>query len=149
MIRDIQTANPRQKPIALWLYADGIDQQARALANEPYVACFASIDEAVMGLAALYRYRRFVEQVKSQPSLFVSLSPKVGATAAVPKDGVLVGEAALDVLRHYNIPGVPGEMAVDAGTAAVIADRLEYPVVIKIVSPQWLHKSDLEECVST
>jgi acetate---CoA ligase (ADP-forming) len=143
MMRDIQTANPRQKPIALWLYADGIDQQARALANEPDVACFASIDEAVMGLAALYRYRRFVEQAKSQPAPFVSLSPKPGAAAAVPKDGVLVGEAALDVLRHYNIPGVPGEMAMDAGAAAVIADRLHYPVVLKIVSLQWLHKSDL------
>jgi acetate---CoA ligase (ADP-forming) len=143
MMRDIRPANPRHKPIALWLYADGINQQAKALADEPNVACFASIDEAVMGLAALHRYRRFVDRAKSQPSAFVPLSPKPGAAAAVPKQGLLVGDAALDVLRDYHIRGVAGKMAMDNGAATIIADCLQYPVVLKIVSPQWLHKSDL------
>jgi acetyltransferase len=113
------------------------------LANEPNVACFDSIDEAVMGLAALYRYRRFVERAKPQTSVFITLSPKPGVTATVPKQGLLVGDAALNVLRDYHISGVPGGIAMDVGAAAAIADRLQYPVVIKIISPQWLHKSDL------
>ncbi|HBD09534.1 MAG TPA: acetyl-CoA synthetase, partial [Syntrophobacteraceae bacterium] len=57
--------------------------------------------------------------------------------------GLLVGEAALDVLKDYQIASVPGELALDADTAATIAARLQYPVVLKVVSPQWLHKSDL------
>ncbi|HBD08300.1 MAG TPA: CoA-binding protein, partial [Syntrophobacteraceae bacterium] len=66
LMREIQPVNPQHKPIALWLYADGIDQQAPALEGEMDVCCFDSIDEAVMGLAALYRYRRFVEREASQ-----------------------------------------------------------------------------------
>jgi len=143
LMREIQPVNPQHKPIALWLYADGIDQQARALAREPDVACFASIDEAVMGLAALYRYRRFVEREASQRPLFAAQTPQPLAKSAVPERGLLVGEAALDVLKDYQIASVPGELALDADTAATIAARLQYPVVLKVVSPQWLHKSDL------
>ncbi|HAA03873.1 MAG TPA: acetyl-CoA synthetase [Syntrophobacteraceae bacterium] len=49
----------------------------------------------------------------------------------------------MDVLKDYQIASVPGELALDADTAATIAARLQYPVVLKVVSPQWLHKSDL------
>lgn len=143
MMREIQAANPEHKPIALWLYADGVAEKARTLANEPGVACFGSIDEAVMGLAALNRYRRFVAQALSKPATAVVSAPPPEAASVVPKQGLLVGEAALELLRSYQVPGVPGELATDAAAAANIAARLAYPVVLKIVSPQWLHKSDL------
>jgi acetate---CoA ligase (ADP-forming) len=143
MVREIQAANPEHKPIALWLYADGVAEKAGTLANEPGVACFGSIDEAVMGLAALNRYRRFVEQAVSKPAAAVVSTHRPEAAALVPKQGLLVGEAALEVLRNYQVPGVPGELAIDVAAATAIAARLAYPVVLKIVSPQWLHKSDL------
>ncbi len=79
MMREIQAANPEHKPIALWLYADGVAEKARTLANEPGVACFGSIDEAVMGLAALNRYRRFVEQALSKPAAAVASAPQTGS----------------------------------------------------------------------
>ncbi len=48
-----------------------------------------------------------------------------------------------DILRAYNFNVPPGELAVTAEEAVSIADRVGYPVAMKIVSPDILHKSDL------
>jgi succinyl-CoA synthetase beta subunit len=54
-----------------------------------------------------------------------------------------VGESAMNLLDHYQIPRVEGVLVQDAPSAIAFARRVGYPVVLKIVSPQWLHKSDL------
>ncbi|MBN2210940.1 MAG: acetate--CoA ligase family protein [Sedimentisphaerales bacterium] len=48
-----------------------------------------------------------------------------------------------DILRAYNFNVPPGELAVTSEDAVSIADRVGYPVAMKIVSPDILHKSDL------
>jgi acetyltransferase len=60
----------------------------------------------------------------------------------VPSEGVLVGEAALEILRAYEFPLVPGVLAADVAAAEDAAAKF-YPVVLKIISPEWLHKSDM------
>lgn len=47
-----------------------------------------------------------------------------------------------EILRAYGIPVTYGELAKTPGEAAKIAERIKYPVALKIVSPQILHKSD-------
>jgi acyl-CoA synthetase (NDP forming) len=63
--------------------------------------------------------------------------------AAVPSEGVLVGETALDILRAYDLPLVPGVLTTDVAAAETAAAEMGYPLVLKIISPAWLHKSDL------
>ena len=55
---------------------------------------------------------------------------------------MLVGEAALEILRAYDLPLVPGVLAADEAGAAAAAAGVGYPVVLKIISPAWVHKSD-------
>jgi len=43
-----------------------------------------------------------------------------------------------------GIPVVAGDFAPDLKTAQQIAERIRYPVVLKIVSPQILHKSEIK-----
>jgi acetate---CoA ligase (ADP-forming) len=50
---------------------------------------------------------------------------------------------ALDLLRNHGIPVVPHQFADNPSDAVVIAADLGYPVAVKIVSPQILHKSDV------
>ncbi len=55
-----------------------------------------------------------------------------------------MGEAqAKAVLRAYRFPVAPGEMAVDVEQALDAADRIGFPVAMKIASPDVVHKSDL------
>ena len=47
------------------------------------------------------------------------------------------------MLGRYGIPLVPGRLVQKVEEALVAAREFGYPVVLKIISPQWLHKSDL------
>jgi acetyltransferase len=55
---------------------------------------------------------------------------------------VLVGAAAVNFLKAYDLPLVLGVLAADVAGAAAAAMELGYPVVLKIISPEWVHKSD-------
>jgi acyl-CoA synthetase (NDP forming) len=50
---------------------------------------------------------------------------------------------AIGYLERYGIPYPVHALARDADEAADAADRLGYPVVLKVVSPQAVHKSDV------
>lgn len=47
------------------------------------------------------------------------------------------------VLSAFGFPLVPGDLAVDEEAALAIAEKVGYPVVLKIDSPHILHKSDV------
>ena len=144
-VRELHAANPLHKPLALLLYGDAAAHRAQVaeLAREPDVACYNTMDEAVMGLAATWRYRQFLEA--PAPGDFSLPSPSTSRCGdALPPQGVLVGEAANEILRAYDLPLVPGVLAADVGAAAAAATAtgMGYPVVLKIISPDWVHKSD-------
>jgi acyl-CoA synthetase (NDP forming) len=142
-LRAIQKVNVAHKPIAIWFYADAVAEKSRELDLEPDLACFPSIDEAVMGLAAFHRYHRTLRR-EALPAESFAVSPTSAAVSRLlPDEGLLVGESAMNLLDHYQIPRAEGVLAQDALSAAAFARRVGYPVVLKIVSPQWLHKSDL------
>ena len=50
---------------------------------------------------------------------------------------------AKEVLRAYNFNVPPGALAANAEESINIAERIGYPVAMKIVSPDIIHKSDL------
>jgi len=65
--------------------------------------------------------------------------------AEVKKQGrtVLTEVESKEVLRAYNIPVRTGQVATDPDTAVTIANWSGYPVVMKVVSPDISHKSDV------
>ena len=50
---------------------------------------------------------------------------------------------ALELFAAYGIPTAPARVATSAEEAAAIGEELGYPVVLKIVSPDIVHKSDV------
>ncbi|MBI4455193.1 MAG: acetate--CoA ligase family protein [Acidobacteria bacterium] len=55
----------------------------------------------------------------------------------------LLENEAAEVCRMYSIPLPDGGLAVDKASAVLIADGVGYPVVMKVVSPEIIHKSDV------
>ena len=53
-----------------------------------------------------------------------------------------MGDAANKILKAYDVPLVPGVLTADVAGAAAAAERMGHPVVLKIISPDWVHKSD-------
>jgi len=55
-----------------------------------------------------------------------------------------IGEVdAKEILRAYDFSVLPGQVARSADDAVAAADHIGYPVAMKIVSPDIIHKSDL------
>jgi len=63
----------------------------------------------------------------------------------VKKQGrtVLTEVESKEVLKAYNIPVRTGQVATDPDTAVTVANWSGYPVVMKVVSPDISHKSDV------
>lgn len=141
-VNEIRETDSTHKPIALWLYGGEQAKQCESLADAPDVACFGTIDEAVMGLAATYRYSIYQQQIREGRGLFEGSAGNTRRLVDLPSDALVVGEQAFELLRHYRIPVIPGEIATTAERAQSIAENVGYPVVLKIISPQWVHKSD-------
>ncbi|WP_292381224.1 acetate--CoA ligase family protein [Methanosarcina sp. UBA289] len=65
--------------------------------------------------------------------------------AARAKNQHILGLEAFDILKSYGIPVLRTTFAKTAEEAIIAAEKIGYPLVIKIVSPQIPHKSVLEE----
>uniref|UniRef100_A0A831ZYP6 CoA-binding protein n=1 Tax=Desulfacinum infernum TaxID=35837 RepID=A0A831ZYP6_9BACT len=138
LLRRVQEKNGSRKPIACWVYGDGAREEAERLDRVPGVACFAGIDEAVMGLAATYRFHRLRQRAVSKT---LAVPAQVGEKIQA-QEGVLLGEAAMEWLRRYGIPTAPSMVTDEPEAAVGWAHQTGFPVVLKVVSPQWVHKSD-------
>ena len=55
----------------------------------------------------------------------------------------LVELPALEILRHYGFPTVPCQLGKTTDEAATFAQKMGFPVVLKISGPKILHKTDV------
>lgn len=95
---------------------------------------FEDSDRAVAALAALSRFGASL----SRPS------DEAGVEAAVPIGGEALSErAAKDLLGKAGVPFLDERLATDAASAGAAADAIGYPVVLKIVSPDIEHKTEI------
>ena len=59
------------------------------------------------------------------------------------QDGVITEELSKSVLKKYGVSVPPYALVTSAGEAAREARRIGFPLVMKVVSPQILHKTDV------
>ncbi len=97
-----------------------------------------SLDEAIRALAAWQRLSRLRLLPEALKPAVLPARPAVEAL-----DGAVDEAAAKRLLSSYGIPVNPGEVARDADDAERIAAGLRGPFVLKIVSPEIVHKSDV------
>ena len=102
--------------------------------DEGRVLAFADPSRAVRAIAALARFAE--NQGKDE-------TPVKGAAVNLPA-GALSEVAAMALLSATGLPMVPHKLAKTADEAAAAAESIGFPVVAKIVSPDILHKTEIE-----
>ncbi|NOZ27143.1 MAG: acetate--CoA ligase [Chloroflexi bacterium] len=103
-------------------------------------------ERAAEALAAMWSYRQWLEQPDDEIPRFEADRERVRQVFdAVRSSGrVTMGEVeARAVLEAYGVPLPKSELARSAEEAVEIAERIGYPVVMKIASPDILHKTDI------
>lgn len=127
-----------RKPLVVAFYGDYRDKLAESLEPVPGVACYFSVERAAQALARMRQYHR----IQAEPAETFALPASAAGTRQPMVKSVLLGEEALHLLAQYQIPIAPGALARAPEEAVAVARQYGYPVVLKVVSPDWLHKSD-------
>lgn len=142
------TASPRNL-LGCWLGGQGVSA-ARQVFNKAGIPTYLTPEEAVKAFLQLLAYRRnqelLLEAPSSQPLDFLVDTQQVQETVqnALKNRRNLLNEVeAKSVLAAYGIPVVETELAPTIEAAAELAQKIGFPVVLKILSPDINHKSDV------
>mgnify|MGYP005848474725 CR=1 FL=1 len=103
-------------------------------------------ERAAAALAAMWSYRQWLNLPDDVPPQFDVDRERVRKVfASVRQSGRLsIGETeSRAILEAYGIPIAKSELAATAEEAVRSAERFGYPVVLKIASPDILHKTDI------
>src|SRR4030042_2312942 len=97
----------------------------------------------------MYQYRRNLEmQYETPEDLPVNVVPPtrplmvIMRNAAAENREVMNEAEAKTFLEYYGLPVVKTRVAKTEDEAASLASQVGYPVVLKILSPQIVHKTD-------
>ncbi|HLM91495.1 MAG TPA: bifunctional acetate--CoA ligase family protein/GNAT family N-acetyltransferase [Thermoplasmata archaeon] len=123
--------------------------EANAFFAAHHIPTYPSPEEAVKTFLTMYQYRRNIELLYETPEELPAdaLPPKrpisvILHRAAQENRDSLTEEESKRLLKFYGFPVVPTEVATTADEAVARAHHFDYPVVLKILSPDILHKSD-------
>jgi len=134
--------------LTCWLGGDSV-AAARRLCDDAGLPVFDTPEGAVQGFLQLLQYRRNQELLMQvPPALAGGVVDRTGAraqVAALLARGITrVGEAdSKALLAAYGIPVARTVVATTAQEALAAADRVGYPVAVKLLSPDVVHKSDV------
>jgi len=115
-----------------------LDQEVVRTLGEAGIPFLAGTETAVLALRHLRDYRRALDGARAPAT-----AAEAHAEAAAAAAHVLGNEHAMALLRQFGIPLVETIAAKNADDAVAAAGRVGYPVVVKIDSPDILHKSDV------
>jgi acetyltransferase len=140
----------RLQPLACWL-GDAAVREARGLFQAGGIPTYDTPEQAVDAFAMLVTYRRNQEELMQAPPAESAQPLWEAAAVRAPIDAALKAKRTLltepeakAVLAACGIPVVGTRVvAADAEAAAQAAGEIGYPVVLKILSPQISHKSDV------
>lgn len=109
------------------------------------IPCYTFPEESVSVLSIMNEYVKIINTPKPQVKTFnvnknyvTELLNKVKTN----KYGFIPDDAAFKVLEAYGLPTLSWGIAKTAKEAVEIANKIGYPVALKVVSPDVVHKTD-------
>jgi len=150
----IELARKSRKTITAVFMGEREVAEARTLLYESNVPTYGFPEEAIKTYLYMYQYANSLDTLYEMPeeSLLDVDAPKNHLKTLIHKAQrdkrlILDEEDSRKFLRSYGIP-VMGDgntpcIAKNAENAANIASRMGYPVVLKISSPDVIHRSDV------
>lgn len=148
--RIAEIARGARKPLlAAWLGGASMREGARIL-EQADIATYETPERAVRAFMTLVDYARNVEMIYETPrdipvEFSLDGSPREALAALAPERGDTLDETASKrFLARCGVRVIMPREAHTADEAAAVAREIGYPVVVKILSPDITHKSDVD-----
>jgi acyl-CoA synthetase (NDP forming) len=135
----------REKPVlAVLMGREGLPQGIAEL-NEAGIPAYRFPESAARALAAMHRHRKWVDRPVQEPDVFAVDSDTVATILDhVVSEGrtQLTEVEALRICQAYGIPTITYRVATTEEAAVEAAQKVGFPVVLKVLSPDVVHKTD-------
>ena len=143
-IGKLSTAYPN-KPILGWSYGMDIAGFTEQVERDGNAMVFPSLEDATGSLARMLEwdtYRRDHDASDAAKPAADRAAARAIIDSAVAEGKVHLFVEGLEILEAYGIDIAPWAFAADADQLAVCAAELPYPLCLKVVSSDIVHKSD-------
>jgi len=138
------------KPIITsWIGGEDV-QKAREIFFQNNIPTYETPEEAIKTYNYMYSYARNLELLYETPAELPldHAPPRYNLKTLIRRvvregRGVLTEEESKKFLINYGIPVTRPYLVENVEEAVTIANKIGYPVVLKIVSPDITHKSDV------
>ena len=143
--RVIELVKQYHKPVAYYVSTSA--QEVNYLRQTYAFPIFTAVVETIRALEMSYRYYSRMQEIRGaeQTPTFTVDHEAVRRLIMLAKEeerDLLLSEA-MHVLEHYGIPTAVGVRASTVEDARQAAEKMGYPVAIKVISEQISHKSDV------
>lgn len=141
----IEYATKSEKPILCSFFGGTRCGDAERILADNKVPTYLYPKRAVKSMKTLYDYTIIKNQEYTEPPLFDVDKDMVRSIIEKAKnnDNYTLGLESFDVLKAYGIPTVGTSITKTIEETIESADEIGYPLVMKIVSPEISHKSDV------
>jgi acetyl coenzyme A synthetase (ADP forming)-like protein len=134
-----------KKPV-VFSFVGGKEMEERTVEmRKDGVPIFADVDDALSAFGAMYRrYRNLLRSRETvlRPELNLEKSCAIVEKAISENRNALLTTEAMEILNHLKISNPQNGIAKTSDEAKELAEKIGYPVVMKILSKDILHKSD-------
>ncbi|MDH7476777.1 MAG: bifunctional acetate--CoA ligase family protein/GNAT family N-acetyltransferase [Candidatus Bathyarchaeota archaeon] len=139
----------QSKTILTSFMGSGAVEEANRIFNQNNIPTYSTPEQAVKTYLYMYQYKRNLELLYETPEeLPVDAAPPkrpimvIMRNAAMENRELLNEAEAKRLLEYYGFPVVKTAVAKTLDEAVAIAMQIGYPVVLKILSPQIVHKTE-------
>ncbi len=142
----IKETGIKDKPVTVSFVGGEKSDKAMEWLVENGIPAYGAPDLAVNAMGALREYAKMNELNDAKPyhpeNIDSGKARSIIASARASGRTALTEVEAKKVFEAYGLPITPTELAKSEDEAVTIANKIGYPLVMKIVSPDILHKSD-------
>jgi acetate---CoA ligase (ADP-forming) len=135
-----------EKPLLAVLMGRQGFPEGRAELHEAGVPAYTFPESAAGALAAMVRHRSWLDRPQEEPTHFEVDEKRVSdiIAAALESGRMRLSESeAMSVLESYGVPVAPYAVAATVDDAVAKAEACGWPVVLKAISPDVIHKTDI------
>ncbi len=136
-----------KRPIFTSFMGGPLVKEGKELLTQNNIPNFSFPDEAVKSFAAMVKYQEFLK--KSEPTYKIFNDVDKEKVRKIINDAISKGifnlseVMAKEIFKAYGFSFPESHLARSIDEAVEIADKLKFPLVMKISSPDILHKSDI------
>ncbi len=143
----IDCAKTSDKPIFGCFMGEKVVGKGRRMLQEAGIPCYAFPEPAVTAISSMYSY---LERIQRPAPVEVCYRRDLGKAEEIIRQArasglnEIVEFQAQGLLKAYELPQPEAQLARTSDEAVKAAERIGFPVVLKIASPQISHKSDVD-----